>query len=190
MNSPHKGQWRGALMFSLIFAWINGWVNNREAGDLRRHRAHYDVTVMTGDRWIPRTKVQYREKCFHLITSSCQLIIGHKQVQKNKTSILNFWNMLFMVPRIQINSKKSDYFGTKFETKRRIGLPTTSLDHAFVKPLFVGCVYSCLNTTNSYRPYLRFVSNFVPRKYSLTDASITQNKAWSKVLNDHQIGNL
>ena len=33
-------------MFSLICAWINGWVNNREAGDLRRHRAHYDVTVM------------------------------------------------------------------------------------------------------------------------------------------------
>ena len=24
----------------------NGWVNNRETGDLRRHRAHYDVTVM------------------------------------------------------------------------------------------------------------------------------------------------
>ena len=46
MNSPHKGQWRGALMFSFICAWINGWVNNREAGDLRRHRTHYDVTVM------------------------------------------------------------------------------------------------------------------------------------------------
>ena len=46
VNSPHKGQWRGALMFSLIFAWINGWVNNCEAGDLRHHRAHYDVTVM------------------------------------------------------------------------------------------------------------------------------------------------
>ena len=27
MNSPHKGQWRGALMFSLIFTWINSWVN-------------------------------------------------------------------------------------------------------------------------------------------------------------------
>ena len=26
MNSPHKGQWRGASMFSLICAWINGWV--------------------------------------------------------------------------------------------------------------------------------------------------------------------
>ena len=47
VNSPHKGQWRGTLMFSLICASINGWVNNHEAGDLRRHRAHYDVTVMT-----------------------------------------------------------------------------------------------------------------------------------------------
>ena len=46
VNSPHKGQWRGALMFPLICVWINGWVNNREAGDLRRYRAHYDVTVM------------------------------------------------------------------------------------------------------------------------------------------------
>ena len=46
VNFPHKGQWRGALMFSLVFARINDWVNNREAGDLRRHRAHYDVTVM------------------------------------------------------------------------------------------------------------------------------------------------
>ena len=46
VNSPHKGQWRGALMFSLICARINGWVNNGEAGDLRRHRAHCDVIVM------------------------------------------------------------------------------------------------------------------------------------------------
>ena len=43
---PHKSQWRGALMFSLICVWINGWVNNREAGDLRRYRTHYDVIVM------------------------------------------------------------------------------------------------------------------------------------------------
>ena len=47
VNSPHKGQWRGALMFSLICVWINGWVNNDDAGDLRRYLAHYDVTVMT-----------------------------------------------------------------------------------------------------------------------------------------------
>ena len=46
VNSPHKSKWRAALMFSLICVRINGWVNNREAGDLRRHRTHYDVTVM------------------------------------------------------------------------------------------------------------------------------------------------
>ena len=46
VNSPHKGQWREALMFSLICAWIKAWVNNREAGDLRLDRGHYDVIVM------------------------------------------------------------------------------------------------------------------------------------------------
>ena len=46
VNFPHKGQWRGALMFSLIYVWINDWVNNREAGDLRRQHGHYDVIVM------------------------------------------------------------------------------------------------------------------------------------------------
>ena len=46
VNSPHKGQWRGALMFSLICTWMNDWVNNRKAGDLKHHRAHYDVMVM------------------------------------------------------------------------------------------------------------------------------------------------
>ena len=43
---PHKGQWRGAKMFSLICTQINSWVNNHEAGDLRSHRTHYDVIVM------------------------------------------------------------------------------------------------------------------------------------------------
>ena len=46
VNSPHKGWWRKALIFSLICAWINGWVNNREAGYLRRHRVRHGVTVM------------------------------------------------------------------------------------------------------------------------------------------------
>ena len=46
VNSPHKGQWCGALVFSLSCVWINTWVNNGEAGDLRRYRAHYDVIDM------------------------------------------------------------------------------------------------------------------------------------------------
>ena len=54
VNFPHKGQWRGALMFTLICARMNGWVNNREAGDLRRYLVHYDVVVMVDpldSRW-------------------------------------------------------------------------------------------------------------------------------------------
>ena len=46
VNSSHKCQWRGALIFSLICVWINDWVKNREACDLRHYRAHYDVIVM------------------------------------------------------------------------------------------------------------------------------------------------
>ena len=46
VNYPHKGLWRRVLMFSLICAWTKGWANHRDAGDLRRHRAHYDVNVI------------------------------------------------------------------------------------------------------------------------------------------------
>ena len=46
VNSLHKGQWHGALMFPLICVWIIGWVNNREVGDLRRYHTNYDVVVM------------------------------------------------------------------------------------------------------------------------------------------------
>ena len=60
VNSPHKGQWRGALVFSLICTQINGRVNNREAGDLRCHRAHYNVTVMhtQGIHWLGTNTVE------------------------------------------------------------------------------------------------------------------------------------
>ena len=44
--SHHKGQWRGVLMFSLNCAWTNGWVNNRDAGDLRHHCVPYNITLM------------------------------------------------------------------------------------------------------------------------------------------------
>ena len=35
--------------------WINNWINNREADDLRRHRAHFDVNIMN----IPQTDLEY-----------------------------------------------------------------------------------------------------------------------------------
>ena len=58
VNSPHEGQWRGALMFSLICAWTNGWVNKLQAGDLRRHHAHHDVIVMAHGQ-LPRREQEH-----------------------------------------------------------------------------------------------------------------------------------
>ena len=56
-NSPVTGEFPSqrpvtrSIDVSLICAWINGWVTNREAGDSRRYRAHYGVTLMAaGDR--------------------------------------------------------------------------------------------------------------------------------------------
>ena len=46
VDSPHKGQWCRALMFSLFFTWTNELTNNRDASDLRYHCTHYDVAVM------------------------------------------------------------------------------------------------------------------------------------------------
>ena len=76
-NSPHKGQWRGALMFSLLCALINSWVNNRKAGDLRRHRAHYDVTVMRIS-----IRVEYSWSC-----APCHLLYTRPR-RDNQTELL------------------------------------------------------------------------------------------------------
>ena len=68
-NSPHKCQWRGALIFSLICVWINGWVNSREAGDLRPYRAHYDIigawwpTPLLHCAMFTWTQIKYRTVC-------------------------------------------------------------------------------------------------------------------------------
>ena len=69
VNSPHKGQWRRALMFSLICAWTKGWANNRDAGDLRRHCTHYDVTAMIKD-WLKVSKLLLGvKKTNHIVLS-------------------------------------------------------------------------------------------------------------------------
>ena len=51
VDSPHKGEWRGALMFSLICASTNSWTNNWDTGDLRCHCTHYDVTEIYIPVW-------------------------------------------------------------------------------------------------------------------------------------------
>ena len=94
MNSPHKGQWRGVLVFSLICAWINGWVNNRDAGDLKRHGAHYDVTVMPSYTADPSPLAQH--PCIHNVT---------KTHLWSLLSVLN--NAFTRIPGPRLNIKRS-----------------------------------------------------------------------------------
>ena len=72
---PHKGQGRGALMFSLTFAWTNGWANNRDAGDLRGLHVHCDVTVMCSQGSIIQCA----------IFSSCNNLAGGNKYMKLNT---------------------------------------------------------------------------------------------------------
>ena len=73
VNSPHKGQWCGPLMFSFIYAQINGRANNSKASDLIRHRAHYDVSLwhhfLTIE--VARDIIGHFE-CRHLVTNKWQ----------------------------------------------------------------------------------------------------------------------
>ena len=92
VNSPHKGQWRGALMFSLICAWMKCWVNNREAGDLRHHCTHYDNTVMDGGDSSSLT-------CMDFIYFSPQDVFrdGIRHFPASCCWLLTWWNILTFV---------------------------------------------------------------------------------------------
>ena len=92
VNSLHKGQWRRTLMFSLICAWINGWVNNREAGDLRRHRPHYDVIVMFIGSFFGRLHdTRWRHGTLSALLAFCEgnpLVTGELPTQ---TTAMLYW---------------------------------------------------------------------------------------------------
>ena len=91
VSSPHKGQWRGALMFSLICVWLDGWVNNGEAGDLRRHHAHYDVTVITQNYHITRGKpISQWQRSFRFKAAS-HLLRGLRQRQIAAVILATEW---------------------------------------------------------------------------------------------------
>ena len=91
VNSPHKGQWRGVLMFSLICVWIDGWVNNREADDLRRRRTHYNVTVMT-------------LSCIYFSSHASSLLTKHDVIiRSNSTKWFIFWRII-LLGYVKLNS--------------------------------------------------------------------------------------
>ena len=109
VDSPHKGQSRGALRFSLTCAWTNGWANNRDADDLRRHRAHYDVTVMEN----------YTACCHELYWRQLYIqYVPHKfyQILRGRGT----WLMPFRsIPRFRFKqSRAGDIFVIKIDTSK------------------------------------------------------------------------
>ena len=96
VNSPQIGQWRLALMFSLIYAWINTRVNHREAGGLRRYRDHYDVTVMTEwprfivkSVWILCWNLSFLDKNIFRVIIGAILIVQWSSKMKSVTAVTN-----------------------------------------------------------------------------------------------------
>ena len=85
VNFPHKGQWRGALMFTLICDRMNGWVNNHEAGDSRRYLAHCDVIVMKKLHFVFLCK--YYELCLALVAVVYDF---------TSTTIYYLWDHIFL----------------------------------------------------------------------------------------------
>ena len=119
-DSHQKGQWRGSLMFSLI----NSWANNRDAGDLRLHRAHYDVNVMVDDTLRYMSSSSHRHSSMDalkkakwtgfissprliciLYMSSCWQNVGHRLHPKLST---HRWNLQVSAGSSN-HSKRPDY---------------------------------------------------------------------------------
>ena len=107
VNSPHKGQWRWALMFSLICSWTNCWVNNRNADDLGRHCVNDDVTVMSLD--FSFILISTWRQCFgcilSVVTFLVMLVTKHKHLL-NEIMALNCEIVKVIFISRQINSKE------------------------------------------------------------------------------------
>ena len=82
----------------LPFARINDWVNNRETGDLRRYRTHYDVTVMSYARlssgtWMPHDDV-IKWNIFRVTGHLCGEFTGLRWIPRTKASDAGLWCFL------------------------------------------------------------------------------------------------
>ena len=105
VNSPHKDQWREALMFDLICAWTNVYVNNRDAGDLRRHHAHYDVIVMQNVLSIISWKCWYDVHCLSSAADARQNLYSHSHLLKTSIYVSLYVIQLWDVyPNIAIQN--------------------------------------------------------------------------------------
>ena len=98
--SPHRGQWRGTLVFFFICAWTNVGANNGDAIDFRRHCAHYDVTVL------------HQQPCTDSLSSTTpqKFVITKKKKKQNPTEYVLFMNLKYKSTVILNDARSSTTF--------------------------------------------------------------------------------
>ena len=109
---PSQSQWRGAFVFSLIWAWTNGWANNRDASYLRCHRAHYDVTVMNSQDFVcagpPPQHVQRQYSAVPIYGGNFVIVLSHARHGISNNQKLNcLFNSL-----LRLTSQKTSKLST------------------------------------------------------------------------------
>ena len=113
VNSPHKDQWRRALMFSLICVWINDWVNNREAGDLRCYLGHYDVNAMCHST--------HRGQVTHICGSKLSIVRSDNGLSPGRRQAIAWTNAgMLLVESLEQTSVKSYSEFTHFNSRKCI----------------------------------------------------------------------
>ena len=107
VDYPHKGQWRRALMFSLICARTKGWADNRDTIDLSRYCAHYDVTVMVNLLifvWV----VSMCDQCTYFSACSAR---RKSNLKKTKSIILSLQNYTLWYTRSHLRKMDLHSYG-------------------------------------------------------------------------------
>ena len=135
MNSPHNGQSRGALMFSLICAWTNGSVNNHDGGDFRRH---YDVTVMPSfSLAIPMRDLQTMVAVNLAIDSTAFLLclVGFFALTATMVAVGNHWDAVYTVTG-DVSTARFRYKTVNIlvhtETEASLQAPSHHLSHCWL----------------------------------------------------------
>ena len=93
VDSPHKCQWHGALMFSLICTWVNSRANNRGASDLRCHCVHYNITVMSSIKTLQWCRGKDHWRIILIICSIFSWMVNCIDLQLTKDDILELYNL-------------------------------------------------------------------------------------------------
>ena len=141
VNSPHKDQWRRALMLSLICVWINSSVNNRQGGDLRCYRTHYDITVTVSISVWHVCTLHQSSAILGKPSVSMETSIMQSKLETAKVHLpfeILCWQMpLYIMPKWKCHSKKLWASGTDYF--KILHMPWQLCCHGMCKKVSVIC---------------------------------------------------